>query len=148
LAFGHNTNSVTPVNDRQKKKRPADHEERSFGLWVGGTLCFIAGLLVWRSRVARAEAIGALGGALIVFALVAPAALRRPRVWWFRLARALGYVNARIILTLVFALVFVPLSLLWRLTGKDPLSRRRRRFEGWTPYPAARHDRTHYARMY
>ena len=38
--------------------------------------------------------------------------------------KALGYVNARILLTLLFGLVLTPLGLLWRITGKDPLVRK------------------------
>ena len=38
--------------------------------------------------------------------------------------RVLGYVNARILLTVLFSVLLVPLALVWRLTGKDPLARR------------------------
>jgi hypothetical protein len=68
-------------------------------------------------------------------------------VWW-RFALALGYVNARIILTLAFALVLVPLGLLWRLIGRDPLGKRRATRPGWSPHPARYRDRTHFSRMY
>ena len=108
----------------------------------------IAFFLLWRGRIGRAEAVGALGAALVVCGVLWPALLKWPNVWWFRLARALGYVNARILLTVVFGLIFVPVSLIWRLTGKDPLGRRRRRFAGWSPYPSTRQDRAHYTRMY
>ena len=37
----------------------------------------------------------------------------------------LGYVNARVILTIAFALVLMPLGLIWRLIGRDPLANRR-----------------------
>lgn len=40
------------------------------------------------------------------------------------IAFALGYVNSRILLTLIFFLMFVPYRLLSRLFGRDPLSRR------------------------
>ena len=43
---------------------------------------------------------------------------------------------------------FVPLSIIWRLTGKDPLSRKRADWPGWTPYPVRYRDRKHYERMY
>ena len=122
--------------------------ERSFGVSVGAVLCVIAALLVWRGRIGRAEAIGGLGLALLAFGLLYPRALAVPSAWWWRFSRALGHVNARILLTLLFALVLVPLSLVWRLTGKDPLARRRSRRAGWTPYPARYRDRTHYSRMY
>ena len=74
--------------------------------------------------------------------------LRWPIAIWWRFSRALGYVNARILLTLMFALVFVPISLVWRLTGIDPLTRRRNRWPGWSAYPARYRDRHHYTRMF
>jgi hypothetical protein len=122
--------------------------ERSFGVSVGVVLCGIAMLLWWRGRVVRAEAIGSFGAVLLIAGLTYPAILRYPSALWWRLARALGYVNARVLLTLLFALVLVPLSLLWKVTGKDPLARRRRTWPGWSPYPARYRDRRHYERMF
>ena len=128
-------------------KGPKD-PERSFGVSVGIVLCAIAAALVWRGRIGRAEVLGAVGVALLICGLVYPPILKRPSAVWWRFSRALGHVNARILLTLLFALVFVPLSLFWRLTGKDPLARRRDRWPGWSPYPARYRDRHHYTRMF
>ena len=122
--------------------------ERSFGVSVGIVLCAIAALLVWRGRILRAEILGGIGAVLLVAGLVYPPILKWPSAAWWRFSRALGYVNARILLTLLFSLVLLPLSIVWRLTGKDPLGRRRQRWPGWSPYPARYRDRTHYTRMY
>ena len=48
----------------------------------------------------------------------------------------LGYVNARIILTIAFALVLTPMALVWRLIGRDPLGASDAHWPGWSPYPA------------
>jgi hypothetical protein len=45
-------------------------------------------------------------------------------VGWMTFAFALGWVNSRIILSLVFCLVFTPAGLILRLLGKDPLGLR------------------------
>jgi hypothetical protein len=124
------------------------HPERSFGVSVGGVLVVIALVLWWRGRVGRAEILGAVGGILLVLGAVAPQLLKWPSAVWWRFAGVLAYVNARILLTVLFSVLLVPLSLIWRLTGKDPLARRRQKFEGWTPYPARYRDRTHYERMF
>jgi hypothetical protein len=122
--------------------------ERSFGVSVGIVLCVIAALLVWRGRILRAEIVGGIGAVLLVAGLLYPPVLKWPSAAWWRFSRVLGYVNARILLTLLFSLVLLPLSIVWRLTGKDPLERRRQRWPGWSPYPARYRDRTHYTRMY
>ena len=128
-------------------KGPAN-PERSFGISVGGVLCAIALVLAWRGRVSRAEWLGAIGAVLLVLGLVRPALLKYPSAGWWKFAHALGYVNARVLLTVLFGLVLTPLSLVWRLTGKDPLARRRDRWPGWSPYPPRYRDAKHFERMY
>ena len=44
---------------------------------------------------------------------------------WLRLARAIGTVNTVLLLTVLYWLVVVPLGLVLRLLGKDPLRLRR-----------------------
>jgi len=129
------------------QKGPAN-PERSFGISVGIVLCAIAALLVWRGRIGRAEVVGGVGVFLLVFGLVYPPILTYPSAAWWRFARALGWVNARVLLTILFGLVLVPLSTVWRLAGKDPLARRRSAWPGWSPYPARYRDKQHYSRMY
>jgi len=122
--------------------------ERSFGVSVGGVLVVIALALWWRGRVGRAEILGGVGAVLLFFGVVRPTLLKWPSAIWWRFAGVLAYVNARILLTLLFSVLLVPLSFVWRVMGKDPLARRREKFEGWTPYPARYRDRTHFERMF
>ena len=122
--------------------------ERSFGVSVGAVLLVIALALSWRGRVGRAEILGAVGGILLFLGVVAPQLLKWPSALWWRFAGVLAYVNARILLTVLFSVLLVPLSLVWRLLGKDPLARRREQFHGWTPYPERYRDRTHFERMF
>jgi hypothetical protein len=122
--------------------------DRSFGLSVGTVFCVIAGLLVWRGRPIRAELFGAVGVLLVLLGAIRPSLLRRPNALWWRFARVLGEVNARVLLTVLFIFVLAPISVIWRLTGKDPLARRRLSWPGWSPYPSRYRDRRHYLRMY
>ncbi len=121
---------------------------RQFGLSVGGVLCLIAALLAWRGRFVRAEIAGTVGALLVLLGAAWPALLAGPARAWWRFATILGYVNTRILLTVLFAVLLTPLSLLWRLIGKDPLARRRDQFTGWSRYPERYRSRTHYERMY
>jgi hypothetical protein len=122
--------------------------ERSFGVSVGAVLLVIAAALWWRGRVGRAEILGGIGTVLLFFGAVRPQLLKWPSAVWWRFAGVLGYINARILLTLLFSVLLVPLSLVWRIIGKDPLARRREQFEGWTLYPERYRDRTHFERMF
>jgi hypothetical protein len=129
-------------------KKTISNPERSFGVSVGAVLCAIGMLLWWRGRIGRAEIIGAAGALLLAAGLAYPPILKWPSAFWWRFSRALGHINARVLLTLLFWIVFVPVSLIWRLTGTDPLGRRREHWPGWSPHPASHRDRTHYTRMY
>ena len=129
-------------------RKTAPNPERSFGVSVGIVLCLIAAALWWRGRVTRAEVVGAIGGVLLIAGLVHPPWLTYPSAVWWRVSRALGHVNARVLLTILFSIVLVPLSMIWRMTGKDPLARRRQKWPGWSTYPARYRDKRHYERMY
>lgn len=128
----------------KKPKNP----ERSFGVSVGTVLLLIAAALWWRGRIGRAEILAPVGAFLLFFGLLRPQVLKYPSAAWWKFAGVLGYVNARILLTLLFSVLLVPISAIWRVLGKDPLARRRDKFEGWTPYPARYRDRTHFERMF
>src|SRR5205823_10334773 len=60
----------------------------------------------------------------------------------------LGFFISRIILTIIFYLLFAPLGLLLKLTGKDLLNLKRRAGASeWTPHPGVR-DRKSYYRQF
>jgi len=44
---------------------------------------------------------------------------------WYKIAEVLGWINSRIILTLIFFLLLFPISLLYRIFNKDPLKIKR-----------------------
>ena len=131
--------------------RKAQHphfKERSFGISVGTVLLLIAAFMIWRGRITAAEITGGIGAFLLVFGLSYPPLLKYPSNAWWAMAGVLGYVNARVILTVAFLIVLTPIGLLWRAIGRDPLRRKRANFAGWSPYPARYRDRNHFNRMY
>ena len=130
-----------------KMKGPA-HPERAFGKSVGTVLLLIAVYLWWRNRITAATVVGSIGVVLVTVGQFAPRLLKWPSAVWWKLAMVLGYVNARIILTLIFMLVLVPLGTIWRLIGRDPLARRRATWPGWSPYPERYRDPNHFTKMF
>jgi Saxitoxin biosynthesis operon protein SxtJ len=119
--------SVAPPDPQAVKPK----QLRSFGLLVGAIFLFLGLHLKLRLALVplyhadgfREWAFG-LGGVLVVLGAVAPAALRFPYKGWMALGAALGWVNTRIWLGLVFFLLFTPLAILRRALGKDGLHRR------------------------
>jgi hypothetical protein len=53
----------------------------------------------------------------------APPFLRPVYIFWMRLAHALGYVNTRLILFILYYLILTPVGLAMRLFSGDPLDR-------------------------
>jgi hypothetical protein len=131
-----------------KKSQRPHFKERSFGISVGTVLLLIAAVLLWRGRVSSAEIAGGIGAVLLILGVTKPALLKYPSAAWWAMAGVLGYVNARVILTVAFLIVLTPIGLLWRMIGRDALSRKRANFPGWSPYPARYRDRNHFNRMY
>lgn len=126
-------------------------DPRSFGLTVGGALALLAAWWWWRGRplvpwVAVAASIAAV---LILLAWLRPALLRGVSAAWWNVARVIGWVNTRALLSIVFFAIVTPIGLIRRLTGHDPLRRRRSpALSGWSPYPARLQDPKHYEHMY
>jgi hypothetical protein len=104
--------------------------------------------LAWRGRIGRAEITGAIGLVLVTLGRLRPMWLKIPSDAWWALAGVLGWINARLLLSLAFLLVLTPLGLAWRLLGRDPLARRRSSFKGWTPYPVRYRNDKHFDRMF
>ena len=124
--------------------------ERSFGLSVGTVCALIAGLAAWRGHAAPARGFGLVAVGLLVPALARPSLLRLPSALWWRLAQAMGWVNSRVLLSVVFIGIVTPVSLVMRLGGWDPMRRRHRgrSRSSWTPYPERLRDPKHFDRMY
>jgi hypothetical protein len=80
---------------------------------------------------------------------VAPLVLAPVERGWMRFAEVVGRVNTRIILTLVYALVFTPIGLVRRAL-RDPLDRRMRdgRASVWIRRPPAPVDPARYRQQF
>ena len=105
--------------------RPSATELRNFGLVTAGLVAGVFGLaLPWFRHHAFQRWPWVLSGALILPALVWPPALRYVHWLWVRIGLILGWINSRIILTILFFVVILPLGLLMRALGHDPVARK------------------------
>ena len=100
---------------------------REFGFLIGFGFPIFIGLLVplitghgFRTWTLW---IGALG---FIIGLISPSLLKYPYKIWMRLGYLLGWINSRIILGMVFVIVLLPIALVMRLAGYDPLKTRRK----------------------
>ncbi|NJL89619.1 MAG: sxtJ [Coleofasciculaceae cyanobacterium SM2_1_6] len=97
---------------------------RNFGLMMAGFLGVIFGVII--PLVRRHESpswIWAIASLFVAFALIAPNLLNPVYHVWMRFGMALGWVETRIVLGLVFYLMIFPMGLVMRLLSNDPLRR-------------------------
>ncbi len=85
---------------------------------------------------------------LVVLGLAAPRALYWPSLVWWKLVHVLGYVNARIILTVLFAVLLVPLSLVLAADRQGSARPAARQLAGLVALSGALPRPEHYTRMY
>lgn len=123
---------------------------RKFGLVVGGVFSALALIFFLRHKHhVPFWVCVTVGPALMLLGLVAPVALGPVERVWMAVAGVLGWVNARILLSIVFVVLVAPLALVLRLFGRDPLARRRdpKAATYWSERPAAS-DPDRYKRPY
>ena len=96
---------------------------RKFGLLVGGIFCAIGLWPIVRSAGPRWWALVA-GVLLLVPALLAPRVLTPVYRIWMTVGEALGWINTRILLGVVFYGLITPMGLIRRLRREDPMRRR------------------------
>jgi len=96
---------------------------RHFGLIVGGIFGVI-GLwpMVFRGQGPRLSAL-AVAVALVIPAVVLPRSLARVHRVWMAVGQTLGWINTRILLSLVFYGIVTPMGIIMRRFGRDPMGR-------------------------
>lgn len=65
-----------------------------------------------------------VAGLLWVPALIMPGSLQPVYTVWMKIGHAIGWVNTRIILGLLFYILVLPMGLIMRLFGNDPMARK------------------------
>jgi hypothetical protein len=99
-------------------------ELRKFGLVTGAMLILFFDLLIpWIWGVAMPKWPLIAAAILAAMALIFPASLRPVYTVWMRFADALGWVNTRIILSVIFFLLFFPAGMIMRMFN-DPMRRK------------------------
>jgi hypothetical protein len=137
------------LTERGAHAEVTDAQARKTALLVGGVLLLIAAWNVHRGRMTIVWVFGGLGALLVVAGLVVTPVARAFHTGWMKFAVALGYVNSRVLLTILFYGVFVPYGFLSRLTGRDPLGRRKvGRETYWTTRKATRQSAEQFERLF
>lgn len=121
---------------------------RSFGLIVGGGFAVVAlAPLVLRGENPRLWAL-VLALLLSATAFIFPPALRPFHRVWMTIGEALGWLNSRILLTLLYYLIIVPIGVILRAIGSDPMRRKLDRGAQTYRLPRNKRPPAHMRRQY
>jgi len=110
--------------------------------FAGLFVVFFVGIAAWRAWHGvvdgRTEALAALGVVVGGAGLLYPPAIRLVYTGWMIAAFPIGWTVSRLMLAVLFYLVFTPVALVFRLMGRDALQLKRRQTGSyWTARPAA-----------
>ena len=99
---------------------------RQFGLLIGIGFIIIIG---WILPVIAGHSFRSwtlfISIPFIIIGILKPNLLLYPYKFWMALGDKLGWINSRIILGLVFLLVLLPIALIMKIFGYDPLRKKR-----------------------
>ena len=96
---------------------------RKFGITIGVILLIIAGFLFWKEKESF-QILLIIGVTLCILGIAIPFILK-PIYWvWMIFATILGWIMTRVILSLLFYIIFTPIGLILRFFGKQFLELR------------------------
>ena len=109
----------------QKNNSPVSVEElRKFGFMFAGILIFVFGMLLpWLIHHTIRVWPFYIGLPVALLAAVWPAGLRSFYRLWMKFGAVMGFINTRIIMSVLFFFMFTPIAWLMKALGKDPMKR-------------------------
>jgi uncharacterized membrane protein YqaE (UPF0057 family) len=130
-------------------KGQENNQPRKTALVVAAVLGALAAWNVYRGRPVRAEALGGIAATLLIVGLFLPPIAVYFHRGWMAIATALGFVNSRILLTVMYYFVITPFGWVRRAMGRDPLLRRTAAKHGyWIPRRAQQQSHEQFERAF
>ena len=96
---------------------------RKFGITMGVAFFIIALLLFFRHKHSPVTVLS-ISALWFICAFIAPGFLKPLYIMWMKFAFILSWINTRIILFIIFYLIFAPVGVVMRLFGADLLKRK------------------------
>ncbi len=123
-------------------------QARKTALLVGAVLLVLGAWSLMRQHPLRAQVFSGLGAYLLLIGLAVPRLAVPFHRGWMKLARALGWINSRVLLGLLYYGVLTPAGVVMRLFGRDPLRRRTAAASYWVPRAKPRQDPAQFERLF
>jgi len=104
---------------------------KKFGMTMAAAFLVISSFLLFRHKHGSASYCAAISSLFLIIGVSLPIVLKPVYLVWMRFAHILGWVNTRVILFILFYLIFTPTGLLMRLFGADLLKRKNKEMTCW-----------------
>ena len=100
---------------------------REFGILIGFGFPIIIGWLIptFSGHIFRSWSL-LVGIPSLILGILKPSLLFYPYKVWMALGLALGWLNSRLILGLVYLIILQPIAIIMKLFGYDPLKKKKR----------------------
>ena len=97
---------------------------RNFGILIGFVVGPILGVILpfYKTKTFDLNFLG-IGVCILLISISIPKILFYPYKVWMKIGEILGWVNSRIILGIIFFVLFVPVGLIRRIANRDTLKR-------------------------
>jgi hypothetical protein len=112
---------------------------KSFGLFFSALFFCISAYYFWKENIHVSLGLLILGLTFFISATLFPNLLGALNKLWFKIGLLLGAIVSPLVLSAIFFIMFTPLALFFRLTGRDALLIKRREISS---YWINRSDRT------
>lgn len=106
-----------------EKFNPDKKNLKNFGITMCIAFLVITGLIIIKHRHTVVPT-AVISGVFLLLALINPLLLKPVYIIWMKFAFALGWFNTRVILLLIFYIIFAPVGLALRVFGADLLDRK------------------------
>ena len=132
-----------------KLTQVTSREARKTSLIVAAVLAVVSAILWYRGNMKGHFITACIAVILVLIGFFVPPAAKLFHRVWFTIAFALGWVNSRILLTIIYFLVFVPYGLISRIVGRDPLQLRQPKGESyWHKREKTRQAKEQFERLF
>jgi len=121
--------------ERGVPTRLTPSEGRKFAFPVGGAFLALSGIVWWRGHVTMAAVLASVAGLLLLAGLLVPGLLGPVYRAWMGFALVLSKLTAPIVMGLVFFVVILPIGLVMRIFGRNPVVRKETDGTFWVSRP-------------
>ena len=131
-------------------KEATKKQLRTFGITLALVLIIFGFIQFLKGNIFIYKCLFGLAFVTLTTAFLIPIVIKPLYIGALYLSHALGWFNTRLILGILFYLIFTPIAMIFRIIGRDPLERKfdKNAPSYWKIRKATEFDKSNYERQY